>query len=198
MLFDMRRLQGHEVQNPQGENIADIEKLLIDQSGQIHYAVLGTGGFLDLGERLVAVPFDALSITEEPVMNDLEGVEDDTVADADNTNADRSEADDANMAKKLATNDRADADNDRVADAETDADADVDTNTEVVDPSETQVNREQETRFVIQINATRDQLVNAPEFKEEDVKMLLSDSSSNKVTEFWNNPTAEPETQGAE
>lgn len=204
-LFDFRRLQGIEVQGADGENIADIEKLLIDETGQIHYAVLGTGGFLDLGERLIAVPWDTLTVTEESAISDYSGVEIDSDADvtADaEADAAAKSSDNANMPKNLANNDGdaadVEADSDAVAEADTETDVDIEPGNDVVDPSESQVNREPETRLVVRIDATREQLANAPEFKDEDVKMLLSDASSNKVTEFWNNPTAEPETQGAE
>jgi len=66
-LFDSRQLVGLDVTNPNGDTIADVEKLLMDDKGEIHFAVLGTGGFLDLGERLIAVPFEALTLKMETV-----------------------------------------------------------------------------------------------------------------------------------
>ncbi len=38
--------------------VGEIEDLLIDGSGQIRAVVIGVGGFLGLGEKSVAVPFD--------------------------------------------------------------------------------------------------------------------------------------------
>jgi len=39
---------------------ADISELLVDQTGKIQTAILGVGGFLGVGERLVSVNFDQL------------------------------------------------------------------------------------------------------------------------------------------
>ncbi len=38
--------------------VGEIEDLLIDGSGQIRAVVIGVGGFLGLGEKSVAVPFE--------------------------------------------------------------------------------------------------------------------------------------------
>jgi hypothetical protein len=52
---------GMNVRNQQGENLGRITDLAVDlESGRIGYAVLGVGGFLGLGEKLVAVPPHAL------------------------------------------------------------------------------------------------------------------------------------------
>lgn len=41
--------------------VGEIEDVLLDGSGQIRAVVIGIGGFLGLGEKSVAVPFDQLS-----------------------------------------------------------------------------------------------------------------------------------------
>ena len=46
---------------PQGEKIGDINNLLVAQNGSIAAVVIGVGGFLGIGEKNVAVPFDSLS-----------------------------------------------------------------------------------------------------------------------------------------
>ncbi|HWG07328.1 MAG TPA: PRC-barrel domain containing protein, partial [Beijerinckiaceae bacterium] len=40
---------------------------LTDKSGNIKAVVLGVGGFLGVGEHLVAVPFDKIKFSNEPV-----------------------------------------------------------------------------------------------------------------------------------
>lgn len=52
-------LTGKTVRNPQDEEIGEVDDLVITQDGQV-YAILSVGGFLGLGERLVAVPYDEL------------------------------------------------------------------------------------------------------------------------------------------
>jgi uncharacterized protein YrrD len=54
---------GQDVTNASGEKVGDIRDLLFDKSGRITIAVIGVGGFLSLGEKHVAVPFGALTIT---------------------------------------------------------------------------------------------------------------------------------------
>ena len=53
---------GADVENPQGQNLGDIKDVVIDRtSGRIAYAVVSFGGFLGMGEKLFAVPWDAFS-----------------------------------------------------------------------------------------------------------------------------------------
>jgi sporulation protein YlmC with PRC-barrel domain len=61
---------GTPVQNLAGENLGKIEELMIDlASGRVAYAVLSFGGFLGLGDKLFAIPWDGLTInTEERVI----------------------------------------------------------------------------------------------------------------------------------
>lgn len=54
---------GQDVTNAAGEKVGDIRDLLFDKSGRISMAVIGVGGFLGLGEKYVAVPYGALTIT---------------------------------------------------------------------------------------------------------------------------------------
>ena len=54
------KLMGKDVENETGEDIGDINDLIINPADKITYAIIGVGGFLGIGERLVAVPFDAL------------------------------------------------------------------------------------------------------------------------------------------
>ena len=45
--------------------IGDINDLLLDKEGKISAVILGVGGFLGAGEKNVAVPFNALNLTEK-------------------------------------------------------------------------------------------------------------------------------------
>jgi sporulation protein YlmC with PRC-barrel domain len=56
-------LVGKKVENRQGENLGKIEELAVDvQNGKIAYAVLSFGGFLGLGDKLFAIPWNALTL----------------------------------------------------------------------------------------------------------------------------------------
>ena len=56
-------LTGDDVQNPAGEDLGKIVELMIDlDSGQVVYAVLSFGGVLGLGNKLFAIPWQALTV----------------------------------------------------------------------------------------------------------------------------------------
>jgi sporulation protein YlmC with PRC-barrel domain len=52
---------GRKVVNPQGENLGKVEEIMIDAiPGRVAYAVLSFGGLLGVGDKLFAVPWNAL------------------------------------------------------------------------------------------------------------------------------------------
>ncbi|MFC1456183.1 PRC-barrel domain-containing protein [Microvirga arabica] len=53
-------LIGTRVIGANNESIGDINDVIMDRNGQIMAAVVGVGGFLGIGEKDVAVPFNAL------------------------------------------------------------------------------------------------------------------------------------------
>lgn len=63
-------LIGDDVRNPTGENLGKLVEIMIDlNSGRVAYAVLSFGGHLGLGDKLFAVPWDALTVdTEQRVL----------------------------------------------------------------------------------------------------------------------------------
>jgi sporulation protein YlmC with PRC-barrel domain len=75
-------LTGDKVVNRDGDDLGDVEDLMIDLTrGRIAYAVLSFGGFLGLGEKLFAVPWEAMGLDleeERLILN----VEEETLEDA--------------------------------------------------------------------------------------------------------------------
>src|SRR6202166_4401575 len=56
-------LLGNDVYNPRDEKLGTIKEFMIDMgTGRINYAVLSYGGFLGMGDRLFAVPWQALKL----------------------------------------------------------------------------------------------------------------------------------------
>lgn len=54
---------GDDVHNTKGEKLGKIEEIMIDRpSGHVAYAVLSFGGFLGMGDKLFAVPWNALAL----------------------------------------------------------------------------------------------------------------------------------------
>jgi sporulation protein YlmC with PRC-barrel domain len=56
-------LIGNEVYNQKDENLGDIKEIMLDMhNGRVAYAVLSFGGFLGMGGKLFAVPWNALTL----------------------------------------------------------------------------------------------------------------------------------------
>lgn len=66
VLLSADSITGDDVCNMQDDNLGTIQDLMIDvQTGKIRYAVLSSGGFLGMGDRLFAIPWDALNLDKE-------------------------------------------------------------------------------------------------------------------------------------
>ena len=61
------KLVGLKVYNDNNENVGSINDMLVDKSGNIKAVVIGVGGFLGMGEHLVAVAFDKVKFSDQPV-----------------------------------------------------------------------------------------------------------------------------------
>jgi sporulation protein YlmC with PRC-barrel domain len=62
------KVVGLNVYNDKNESLGSINDLLTDKDGNIKAVVLGVGGFLGVGEHLVAVPFDKIKFVNQPVV----------------------------------------------------------------------------------------------------------------------------------
>jgi sporulation protein YlmC with PRC-barrel domain len=62
------KLVGLSVYNENNESLGSINDLLTDKSGNVKAVVIGVGGFLGVGEHLVAVPWDKIKFVNEPVV----------------------------------------------------------------------------------------------------------------------------------
>ena len=57
---------GTAVQNAAGEDLGEIKDIMFDlRHGRIAYAVLSFGGFLGLGDKLFAIPWEAFSLSHQ-------------------------------------------------------------------------------------------------------------------------------------
>ena len=52
------RLMGIDVYGADNQKIGDVDEVLVDRQGKIHGLVVGVGGFLGIGQKDVAIPFD--------------------------------------------------------------------------------------------------------------------------------------------
>jgi sporulation protein YlmC with PRC-barrel domain len=53
------------VYDAKDNKIGDINDLLLDKEGKVSAVILGVGGFLGAGEKNVAVPFNAIKLTDK-------------------------------------------------------------------------------------------------------------------------------------
>ncbi|MET0680843.1 MAG: PRC-barrel domain-containing protein [Burkholderiales bacterium] len=59
-------LEGDDVVNRQGEKLGKVDEIMLDvPSGRIAYAVLASGGFLGIGDKLFAIPWRSLTLDPE-------------------------------------------------------------------------------------------------------------------------------------
>lgn len=58
--FSSSGLVGSAIVNSAGEKLGDINYLVLDATGKVTTVVIGVGGVLGIGEKNVAVPFDAV------------------------------------------------------------------------------------------------------------------------------------------
>jgi sporulation protein YlmC with PRC-barrel domain len=60
------QLIGMNIENQKGEGVGEINDLVIDgNTGQVRYAAVTYGGFLGLGDKLFAVPFEAFKVRRQ-------------------------------------------------------------------------------------------------------------------------------------
>jgi sporulation protein YlmC with PRC-barrel domain len=56
-------LKGDKVVNYKGEDLGKIEEIMIDlDRGRVAYAVLSFGGFMGMGDKLFAIPWQAITV----------------------------------------------------------------------------------------------------------------------------------------
>ena len=65
-LMGANTLVGNDVSNQDDDDLGDIKEIMLDmRTGRVSYAVLAFGGFLGMGEKLFAVPWNALTLDTE-------------------------------------------------------------------------------------------------------------------------------------
>jgi len=59
------KLIGASVYGPDNASIGEVNDMVIGSDGKINAVVVGVGGFLGVGEKDVALPFEAISVTRK-------------------------------------------------------------------------------------------------------------------------------------
>jgi len=60
------QLIGTNLKNSKGDSVGEIKDLVIDGTGKVRYAAVTYGGFLGVGSKLFAVPFQAFRVSQNP------------------------------------------------------------------------------------------------------------------------------------
>jgi sporulation protein YlmC with PRC-barrel domain len=60
------QLMGQDIKNSNGDNVGEIKDLVIDGSGKVRYAAVTYGGFIGIGSKMFAVPFEAFQVRQNP------------------------------------------------------------------------------------------------------------------------------------
>lgn len=64
--FRTEKLQGLKVKNPEGEELGSLHDLVLDmENHRVRYAALSHGGFLGIGDKLFAIPIEALRLKHD-------------------------------------------------------------------------------------------------------------------------------------
>lgn len=61
------KLVGLSVYNDKNESVGSINDMLTDKNGKVVAVIIGVGGFLGVGEHLVAVPFEKVKFSDQPI-----------------------------------------------------------------------------------------------------------------------------------
>lgn len=57
------RLDGNSILSSDGDDVGTIKEIMLDvRTGRVAYAVLSSGGFLGIGDKLLAIPWSALTL----------------------------------------------------------------------------------------------------------------------------------------
>src|SRR5258708_21937071 len=62
------KLVGLSVYNDNNESIGSINDMLTEKDGKIKAVVIGVGGFLGIGEHLIAIPYEKGQFFNEPIV----------------------------------------------------------------------------------------------------------------------------------
>jgi len=68
------KLVGASVYGPDNASIGEVNDVLIGNDGKVRAVVIGVGGFLGVGEKNVAVPLDALSISRKAESSSIDKI----------------------------------------------------------------------------------------------------------------------------
>lgn len=61
------KLMGVDIYGPDNKKVGDVTEVVFDKTGKIELVTVGVGGFLGIGSKDVAIPFEQVQWSEEPM-----------------------------------------------------------------------------------------------------------------------------------
>lgn len=61
------KLPGVAIYGPDSRKVGNVSDVLMDHSGKVTAIVIGVGGFLGIGQKDVALPYDQVNFTDQPM-----------------------------------------------------------------------------------------------------------------------------------
>lgn len=62
------KLMGVDIYGPDNKKVGDVTEVVFDKAGKIEIVTVGVGGFLGIGAKDVAIPFEQVQWSEEPMV----------------------------------------------------------------------------------------------------------------------------------
>ena len=61
------KLIGVDIYGPDDKKVGDVTEVIVDKTGKVEMVTVGVGGFLGIGSKDVAIPFDQVSWSDQPI-----------------------------------------------------------------------------------------------------------------------------------
>ena len=61
------KLIGVDIYGPDDKKVGDVTELIVDKTGKVEMVTVGVGGFLGIGSKDVAVPFEQVTWSDQPI-----------------------------------------------------------------------------------------------------------------------------------
>ncbi|MCU4179979.1 PRC-barrel domain-containing protein [Bosea sp. BH3] len=61
------KLIGVDIYGPDDKKVGDVTEVIVDKTGKVEMVTIGVGGFLGIGAKDVAVPFEQVSWSDQPI-----------------------------------------------------------------------------------------------------------------------------------
>jgi hypothetical protein len=66
--YRLSKVRGSTVYNESNESIGKVDDIIVGTDGRNPFAILSVGGFLGIGDHLVALPYDSLKIADDRIV----------------------------------------------------------------------------------------------------------------------------------